>query len=243
MNTLVVPPLCLFVLAALGLLVARRRKRTGFGMVGLAAVLLLLLSIPAVAGLLLRSLECAPALGVLGPDERAQAIVILGADVEDDAPEYAGATVGEMSLVRLRYGARLSRQTEEPVLTTGGSLRRDTPSVGALMSEVLREELGVPTRWVENSSRNTWENAELSAPMLKAADIARIHLVTHAWHMRRARRCFEHFGFEVLPAPTDLRPAPRLELREYLPSAKALRESSLALHEWIGILWYRVRYR
>ncbi len=98
MNQLVVPPLSLFVLVAVGLLLTRRWRRMGRAVTIVAAALLVLFSTPAVAAVLLRSLECAPALGIVAPEDRAQAIVILGGDIETRAPEFGGVTLGAMSL-------------------------------------------------------------------------------------------------------------------------------------------------
>ncbi len=242
MNTLVVPPLSLFVLAAVGLLLARWRRRTGIAVTVISAALLVLLSTPLVSGILRRSLEDAAPLGAADLARPAQAIVVLGGDLETRAPEYGGVTVGALTLERVRYAAWLHRRTGEPLLTTGGSLREGTPALAALMADVLREEMGASVRWVEASARNTWENAERSAAMLAADGITRVRLVTHAWHMPRARRCFEEFGLEVVPAPTGFRAGPRVDLGEILPSSRALRESALALHEWIGLAWYGLRH-
>ena len=242
MNTLVVPPLSLFVLAAVGLLLARWRRRTGIAVMAASAVLLVLLSTPLVSGALRRSLERAEPLAAADLERPAQAIVVLGGDLETRAPEYGGVTVGALTLERVRYAAWLQRRSGEPLLTTGGSLREGTPPLATLMADVLREEMGASVRWVESRARNTWENAERSAAMLEADGVTRIHLVTHAWHMPRARRCFEELGLEVVPAPTGFRAGPRAVLGELLPSSRALRESALALHEWIGLAWYGMRH-
>ena len=73
-------------------------------------------------------------------------------------------------------------------------------------------------------------------PRLKAAGIERIALVTHAWHMVRATRDFERAGLQVLPAPTGFKGGQARKLYRLLPRASALADSSLALHEWLGIL-------
>lgn len=52
---------------------------------------------------------------------------------------------------------------------------------------------------------DTADNARLSAAMLKAEDIERIVLVTHAFHMPRARQLFAAEGLSVAAAPTDFR--------------------------------------
>jgi len=238
LKVLVLPPLSLFLLAALGLLVARRRRKLGLFITGGAACLLVLLTIPFVSAGLLISLQTAPALPPEGPYPDAQAIVVLGADVNPRAPEYGGATVGSLSMERLRYAARLARATGLPLLTTGGSLMEGTPAVAELMARVLEDELATPVRWTEIGSRTTRQNADFTAGMLAGEGVRRVFLVTHAWHMPRARAAFESAGLEVVPAPTGFRIWPDLVPRSFLPSARSMRQSYFAFHEWIGRLWY-----
>jgi len=106
---------------------------------------------------------------------------------------------------------------------------------------VLQDEYGIAPRWVEDAARTTWDNAQLASPLLKQADIERIALVTHAWHLRRAVPLFESQGFDVIPAGTRFARGNINSLFDLLPSANGLRDSSFALHEWLGILWYKLR--
>ncbi len=64
-------------------------------------------------------------------------------------------------------------------------------SESQLISEVLNKELNVSAKWVEGSSSTTQENAKLSAIMLQKENIQTIYLVTHLWHMPRAKAIFE----------------------------------------------------
>jgi uncharacterized SAM-binding protein YcdF (DUF218 family) len=50
---------------------------------------------------------------------------------------------------------------------------------------------------VESASRTTLENAERSAPLLRAHRVRRVLVVTDAVHMRRASGVFESMGFAV----------------------------------------------
>ena len=68
-----------------------------------------------------------------------------------------------------------------------------------------------------------------------------MYLVTHAWHMPRARLAFEHAGFQVIAAPTAFTTGFQTTALDVLPDARALRDSALFFHELIGMLWYRVR--
>jgi uncharacterized SAM-binding protein YcdF (DUF218 family) len=232
---LVLPPGGPLLLALLGLVLARRRPRLGYSLVALAVATLWALSTPWVANELLRSLQ-----GVVPPTQEelgtTQAIVILGGGRYRDAPEYGlQDTVSHAALERLRYGARLARTTNLPVAVTGGAPHGGT-SEGEAMREALVADFGITPRWVESNSRDTIENAALLTPMLKHAGVTRITLVTHAWHMRRAQDAFERQGLSVLPAATRYTPSSYRDPLQWLPDAGGLKDSQVALHEWLGTL-------
>ncbi len=75
--------------------------------------------------------------------------------------------------------------------------------------------------------------------MLAAAGVKRILLVAHAYHLPRARFSFERAGLMVIPAPTAFYSGAPLAPQDWLP--RGFRLARIALHEWIGILWYRLR--
>jgi len=122
------------------------------------------------------------------------AIVVLGGGMEYRGFEYDSADLGDLSLKRLRYGVWLSRQTGIPVAASGGrgwgGPDSGIPPEADRMAEVARDEYGVPLRWIEAASRDTHENAALTLPLLQAAGVREIVLVTHGTHMPRALREF-----------------------------------------------------
>ena len=80
--------------------------------------------------------------------------------------------------------------------------------------------------------------------LLAPEGITRVALVTHGWHLPRAVGVFEHAGLQVIPAPT-LVPAPwktGADLPGWLPDGLAFARSMLAVHEYLGGAWYRLRY-
>jgi uncharacterized SAM-binding protein YcdF (DUF218 family) len=81
----------------------------------------------------------------------------------------------------------------------------------------------------------------LSAPLLKEGGVQRIALVTHAWHLRRAVPLFESQGVSVIPAGLQFSRTRIDSILDLLPTPVGLRDSSFALHEWLGILWYNLR--
>lgn len=236
--SLLVPPISLVLVTLLGLLVQKRNRRAGYAMAWFGVVSLLVLALPAVARLLLVSLEQDLPL-TSKPDEPPKAIVILSGDIQRAKGEamYPGA----LSLVRERAGAELARKTGLPVLITGGKLRPTDTPVGTLMADSLRQDFGVPVQWVERESRDTWENAHLSAPILREHGIHSIYLVTDAWHMRRALAAFAGTGIAVTAAPTHFDRWPPDSVQDFLPKVAAWQLSYFALHEWIGCVWYALR--
>jgi len=234
-----IPPGCLLLLAAWGLLRMRKHPRSGKAVVALALLSLWILSMPWVAHCLLRVLEPMPADPLQALP--AQAIVVLGGGKYHAPPEYGADTVNGASLVRLRYAAYLHRLSGKPILVSGGSPEGSPISEAQAMKATLENEFKTPVLWTEDASANTQENARASFRLLKAQGITRIYLVTHAWHMPRSQREFTEAGFTVVPAPTAFSTNYGFTLLDCLPQAYALRLSSVFFHEVIGLTWYRLK--
>ena len=222
----------------------RRRVRVSRVLVRLAIGSLVLCMVPLVAALIARPLERSHAFDPAAGAQGATAIVILGGGKYSAAPEWAGHdTVHQRTLERLRYGAYLQGQTQLPVALVGGVVDGGGPPEAFVMSQVMRESLNTPVQWLEMKSRNTAENASDARALIPANKIV---LVTQALHMPRAQKMFEQAGFEVIPAPCGFTTGPTLDWVDpflYLPSAEALLQSRAALHEYLGLWWYRLRYR
>lgn len=232
------PPLNLLLLGAAGFWLLKRRRRLGRALIAVCLAGTWLLSTPVISNALLDSLKPAP---VALSGGEADAIVILAGGRVHDSLEYGGDTLGRFSLERVRYGARLAKRLHKPVMAVGGAPEGGALSEGEILSAALRDEYGVGTKWIEPFSRNTRENARNAAEILKQAGIQRIYLVTHAWHLPRAVAEFEAAGLKVVPAATGYFLDTELGLLDFLPRASALEQSYLAMHEWIGLLWYRIR--
>ncbi len=238
---LVLPPTSLVALALLGLAWTRRARRLGLGLAAVALAGLLVLASGVASQALIRTLEPAPLVDARAAG--AQAIVILAGGRSRGAPEWGGETVRALTLGRLRYGARLARETGLPVLVTGGKPGGGHVAEAELMGDMLRDELGVAPRWVEAASDTTYDNARLSAAMLRPAGVTHVLLVTDAWHMPRAQPAFERHGLRVTPAPTGYLGQAAFRSLHLIPNAEGLRVSHIALREWLGIAWYRLRDR
>ena len=244
LSVILLPPLLPLLWIAAGLLLLRRRPRLGRALAWSGLLLALLLSTPAGVKLLTRPLESLP---VLQTQElaTAQAIVILAGGQRRQLAEYGGAAPNHLTLERLRYGARLARGSDLPVLVSGGIVGHGDAAEAELMAASLQNDFGVTPRWVEIRSRDTQENAYFSAQNLKAAGINRIVLVTHAAHMRRALNEFTAQGIAAIPAPTaalfaDSDPDWPYDL---VPGPTAAYAGWYATHEWLGLAAQAIRLR
>lgn len=171
--------------------------------------------------------------------QRAQAIVVLGAGREQSDPAWGADQPSHIALERLRYASRLAEASGLPILASGGLHYGEPPSEALLAAEALQRDFATETRWLEERSRTTWENALYSAEILKKAGIERIVLVTSASHMPRSRWCFEEVGLEVIAAPVGFVGVPNgRPFGGWLPESKAVWQNGMLLNEAVGMLVY-----
>lgn len=226
-----------------------RRKAGWF--LSLAVIQVILLSLPVVSEVLFNRLtqQYPPKADLWAQSPHPEAIIILGAGRNTRAWEYGGETGSMTELERLRYAALLHRKTGLPILVSGGAPLRNSQnqqrSEAELMRKTLEEEFQVPVRWLEENSHTTWQNAQFSDKMLQQAGIRSAWVVTQAWHMPRSLYAFEQLNSKIdyIPAATSFGAAVVWQDKglNWLPQAAALYRSQIALHEWLGLLWYRVK--
>jgi uncharacterized SAM-binding protein YcdF (DUF218 family) len=240
-KAIILPPTLNFILIATGFFLKKRNLSRFFLYSGVLS--LVLFCFPPFSDLLLKSLEKYPALisPVITTNE--QAIVVLAGGIYVNAKEYAKDVGGISTLQRNKYAAFLYKQTGLPLLVSGGNTKLGTNTEASVMTDTLMNSFNVNVTWQEDKARNTAESAIYSAALLKEKGIDSIFLVTHAWHMPRSVMMFEREGMNVTPAPTifvsDL---VNLSWLNYIPTAAALYRTRIALYEYIGIVWYKLRY-
>jgi uncharacterized SAM-binding protein YcdF (DUF218 family) len=234
------PPTGFVTLIIIGLLLRGRWYRFGRVLTWAAVAGLLLTSLPVVSNSVLFALETGlPTTPPAGHPP--QAIIVLGGEVAIASHEPLGTRPGLLTLDRLRTAVTLQRRTGLPILVTGGIVERQAAPVGETMAQSLRDDFQAPARWVEAKSFDTWENARFSADILRPEGITSVYVVTNAWHMRRAVLAFEGTGLTVTAAPTPPDEIAPFEAEAWLPHASSWQRTYNALHEWIGLVWYRFR--
>lgn len=243
-KQVLLPPVSL--LLGLGLvLFFYERKRVPARRLGLVLVFLgLCLSTKFAAEGFARLAERVPPATLVQIEEfQGDCIVILGGGVNLQAPEFGGsASATRPTLERLNYGCYLARQTMLPVLVSGGFGDFSGESEAATMARTLKS-WGLTEVLEEGTSRNTDENAKLSAKILDARGFKRVLLVTSASHMPRALRSFQKVGLEVLPAPTAFYGEGAWDqgLTAWLPTFRYFESSCDYLQALVGEVWYLLK--
>ena len=248
LELLIGPPGGLILLMLAGLLMLQRHTRIGKGLIVTGIALLYLTSMPLLVNFLVTGMEVPTTITRQDfSTPRAQAIVVLGSGRREYAPEFhlndrKGDTLSAFELEFTRYAAWLAKRTRLPILVSGGLADDDGPAEAVMMKDVLVQEFNQPVRWTETESCNTYENAKFSAEKLLKDKIASIYLVTDALSMKRAEWAFQQQGLKVIPAPTAFVGSSIISLKNLMPSSRALIAFSYLFHEWVGNLWYHLRY-
>jgi uncharacterized SAM-binding protein YcdF (DUF218 family) len=167
-------------------------------------------------------------------------IIVLGGATSGAGPPGSIRWQPNQAVDRVFETARLARAYPNTrVLVSAGPV--DPVSHAAEADAIAKYliDLGVePQRLIEERrSRDTFENAQFSAAMVKPKRQERWLLVTSAFHMPRAMGCFRKAGFSVTAAPSDWRSNPTLHAWS---ASQNLSEVDLAIKEYLGLLTYRL---
>ncbi len=248
-TQLVFPLSIAMALALVGLVaLARGRTRRAGVCLGAAVALLWIASMPAVSFTLSEALQSRYPPVPPAEAPTASAIVLLGGGLSAAAPPRNWMDLNE-SADRIVHAARLYRAGKAPlIVSTGGGGPPDALQKPAAATADLLVEWGIPRDAIllEDQSVNTYENAVFTRRLLDARGIpGPVLLVTSAMHMSRAVLLFESAGVAVIPAATDYTSG-RFHVENpmtWLPDAGALRVTSAAIKEWLGIAVDRLRGR
>ena len=132
------------------------------------------------------------------------------------------------------------------ILITGGTGSLTHPELTeANVLEKILELFGVPQNDIilETESRNTYENAIYSAKILNSSyKKGKYLLITSAFHMRRAKACFDKAGLNTETFSTDFYTFPITYTPDstLIPNEKALDKWAILEREILGILMYKI---
>lgn len=146
---------------------------------------------------------------------------------------------------RLLAGLDLLRigQVKKVIISGGdGSLYRTGIDEASEVKQYL-EQVGYDTDKIiiEPKSKNTYENAVNTAKIL--SDSSKVILITSAFHMPRAAKCFSKHNIDFTPYPVDYLmdgSSPYSPSGILIPSGTAFKKWEILLKEWVGLIAYKV---
>lgn len=223
-----------FLLAGLLLAFFSGKRRYSWALLALSGLTALAFSTGTVASLLLSPLEYAhPALTEPGRYPLANKIVVLTGYAENDSNMSLSGKLNDSSAFRILEAANIHGHRPDTEIIVSGS-----GVTASIMLEQLRA-LHIPEHklHIDDQSVSTAGSAGNLAPALGENPF---FLVTSAGHMPRAMSVFLHQGLHPIPAPTDYKMPKDAWNAELRPSPMHLYFSNLAIHEYAGMLWYRL---
>jgi len=175
-------------------------------------------------------------------------IVVLGGSQDMSNTLARGTPALNEASERLVEAAVLShRFPAARIIFSGGSNAvfgdKQTEASGA---QELLVSLGVDRQrlTLENRATNTYQNALFSYDVARPVEKQQWLLVTSAGHMPRAMGVFRKVGFDVSPWPVDYRTRGPQDLTRFFSKAsEGWRRVDMAVHEWVGLMAYRVTGR
>lgn len=132
------------------------------------------------------------------------------------------------------------------IVYTGGSgsiIERDMKEAKFVYNFLL--SMGIPDSCmiIESESRNTYENAIYTKKIIGSDSNRCDLLITSGCHMRRSLGIFRKHGFCVDPYSADLNAGKRKydPAHLFVPSFRAMEEWGQMIHEWVGIISYKIK--
>lgn len=240
----VLPPgiFVLALIAAGALFIFKKRRKIGISNLALGLLLWIFCSAP-FSNYLIGGLESE---FDLSADVSGECIILLGGGIIDGVHDFSGiGTPTDSMLSRIVTAVRLQRKLDIPIIVSGGKIRENISSEAQIARRFL-VDLGVAEGkiLIEENARDTYENAKYTRDICLTRNFQKPILVTSAFHMKRALLAFKKVGLDVAPYPAGFRSknAQEVEWLSYLPRAGSLEAASDAIHEHLGILFYRLAY-
>lgn len=184
----------------------------------------------------------------LGPDENYDVAIVLGGFSGEDLSR--NRLQFNEAADRFIYGLQLLNQNKvKALIVSGGNANIVNKEAGeAKPAAALLKQLKADSTKIffEDYSRNTYENARFSSELMKHKGFAgkKILLITSAFHMPRALKCFQKKRLDVTPYPVHFSSIPASYYSWYewfIPDAYTLYKWDYLLKEWMGLLAYKIQ--
>lgn len=230
-------------LAVLGLVLIVFRRPTGAIVAAVASVALVAAALTPLGNMLLTPLEQRfPAMRF--PDDGIDGIIVLGGSYDSQSTAYLSTILLEEDTEPMAVMADLARRYPRARIIFSGGTDPSSPGPSeAAFAKQYFVSFGIAADRIsiEGRSLTTAENARFTANLIHPSPQSRWLLVTSAYHMPRSMGTFRRAGFNVIAFSVGFRTHGWRDL--WWPATTAtgnLRRVDIAIHEWLGLLVYRL---
>ena len=235
---LILPPGCLIISLVIYIIFSYRKSKKLPKLIVFITLLFYIISIPLTSNLLMHSLEYK----YLPPNKLdGDVIVVLGGGATLSSPDLSGSgNLSGSAANRLLAAARIHIKTGLPIIFSGGQVFKTSGNEAEIANRQLLD-LGLSKNAVimENKSLNTTENANFTKVILTKYNYTKPILLTSAFHMYRAIINFNNAGIknlQIYPCDFTTNKKLHMDFNSFVPSGASLGSSSVALHEYLGIM-------
>jgi uncharacterized SAM-binding protein YcdF (DUF218 family) len=244
-SFLAVPSNAIALVAVLGLvLVVLKRRVAGSIAIKFAAGVLALTALSPLGNLLLTPLEQRFPDPPFKDEEAVDGIIVLGGSYDTVSHSYLSTIFLREDSEPMAVVPGLARQFPKAriVISGGSEPSAAGPSEAAIIKKYFVSfGIAADRISIEEQSQTTAENARFSARLVHPGPGSRWLLVTSAYHMPRAVGAFRKAGFNVIACPAGWRTHGWRDLwRPADTATDNLRRLDVAVHEWLGLLSYRL---
>ena len=242
-------PLCLTIsFVGLFLILFTKRQKTGKLLISVGLCTLAILSYNPIPNYFIAQLEHQhhaytsgiPVGGAVPEHHPVKYVVVLAGGIGYDSKIPITSLLSDLTLIRVIEGILIYRENPDSKLVLSGGGGSELYPEAAGMAD-LAKAIGVDEDdiVIESDSRDTKDQARLIKTIVGDKPFI---LVTSASHMPRSMALFKKLGMDPIPAPADyLVIKEEIDTNSFFPGSRALRKSEIAVHEYLGMVWARLR--
>ena len=219
--------------------IIKDKKRASLATLSTAIIILFVSSYKYFANLMLYPLERDDNPPTTAITKDIKYIHILGSGYSDDTSLPISSRISESGLKRLIQGFIEYKSHQNSKLIITGYRYLDSNITYTQTAIELLSKLGVPKSDIISSSttKDTDDEAQFAKSIIGEQ---RYLLVTSASHMKRAKEIMKRYNLNPIPIKTDY-VGGDLKHKLFSPSPNAIVDTHTAMHEYIGMLWHRLR--
>lgn len=221
-----------------------KKKKTAKRLTWIALAWLFLISTPFLPDALLKPLENKyPTLTktTLERIKKPTNVLVLGAGFVNDLKLSPNDQLAETALSRLAEGIRIYNILPQSILITSGyGNREETTSAEVMAKTALLLGVDSSRLFMQEKPTRTLEEAMEYQSLF--ADTCQLIVVTSAIHMPRSMYLFRKVGLNPMAAPTHhlYKKSEAPDPYYAFPSSKHIKKMEAAIHEYVGLLWYKL---